>query len=323
MSDSGHPAATLTMTRGPDAGRRFDIAAAPVTIGRQDQCEVQVAGTWVSRRHARIAWTGTKYIVEDLGSTNGTFVNSERVSGPRMLQSGDRLQLGEQVEFAFEARMPVPVREEAALPGMVPSQAQAPPPQPKRSRIWIWALGLLGLLVIIAAGVGVYYLLSNNEPQVGETSPAQASEPESTPVPTTGSITGMVLGDDGKPLLNINDQETMIVALFCPDDDSAIECFPEITQEMDFDVLYASICEAGVAGDDCLLHFGQGAVPVEADGSYTITNIPPGQYGLIFLYHFPEMGGYSVRGFSIERQVEPVQMGELTENDIMVDFHRE
>ena len=164
MSDSGRPAATLTMTRGPDAGRQFDIGAAPVTIGRQDQCEVQVAGTWVSRRHARLAWAGTGYIVEDLGSTNGTFVNGQRVSGPRALQSGDRLQLGEQVEFAFEARMLAPVRAEAALPGMAPSQAQAPPPQPKRSRAWVWALGLLGLLVVIAAaGVGAWYLLSDKE----------------------------------------------------------------------------------------------------------------------------------------------------------------
>ena len=90
MADAREPAATLTLTRGPEAGLRFDLGAAPVTIGRQDQCEVQVPGTWVSRRHARLAWTGTGYIVEDLGSTNGTFVNGERVSGPRALRSGDR-----------------------------------------------------------------------------------------------------------------------------------------------------------------------------------------------------------------------------------------
>jgi hypothetical protein len=187
MADARRPAATLTLTRGPDAGRRFDIAAAPVTIGRQDQCEVQVPGTWVSRRHARLAWTGTGYIVEDLGSTNGTFVNGERVSGPRALRSGDRLQLGDQVEFAFEARMPAPVRAEAALPGMAPSQAQAPPSQPKQRRLWVWALGLLGLLVIIAAGVGIYYLLSNNGPQVGETPTVLAAVPQpttATPTPT-------------------------------------------------------------------------------------------------------------------------------------------
>jgi TolB protein len=152
------------MTRGPDIGRRFAVGAAPVTIGRQDQCQVQVAGTWVSRRHARLAWTGMGYLVEDLGSTNGTFVNGERVSGPHMLQSGDRLQLGDQVEFAFEALMPVPVRDEAAMPGMAPSQAQAPPAQPKRRKAWVWVLGLLGLiLVVTAAGVGAWFLLPDKE----------------------------------------------------------------------------------------------------------------------------------------------------------------
>jgi Tol biopolymer transport system component len=172
MADSRQPAATLTLSRGPGAGRRFDIGVAPVTIGRQAQCEIQVEGTWVSRRHARIAWTGTGYIVEDLGSTNGTFVNGARVGGPRALRSGDRLQLGEQVEFAFETHAPAPVQA-AALPGMAPPRSYAPSAEPapaekessrRRNRAWVWALGLLGLLLIlIAAGVGAWTLLSDKE----------------------------------------------------------------------------------------------------------------------------------------------------------------
>ena len=112
MSGSRQPAATLTMTRGPGAGTRFDIGVAPITIGREAQCEAQVKGTWVSRRHARVVWSGTEYIVEDLGGTNGTFVNGERVDGPRALKSGDFLQLGEQVELAFQARVPTLVHKE-------------------------------------------------------------------------------------------------------------------------------------------------------------------------------------------------------------------
>ncbi|MFN2218696.1 MAG: FHA domain-containing protein [Anaerolineae bacterium] len=193
MASSSQATATLTLTRGPGVGTRFDIGAAPVTIGRQDQCEVQVPGTWVSRRHARLAWTGTGYIVEDLGSTNGTFVNGERVSGPRALRPGDRLQLGEQVEFAFEARVAAPVPRETALPGAAPPQAQAPPLQAKRSRAWIWVLGLLGLLVIIAAGVGVYYLLSDNGPQLANLPLLEAVLPEptatATPIPPTPTPT--------------------------------------------------------------------------------------------------------------------------------------
>ncbi|MFN2182345.1 MAG: FHA domain-containing protein [Anaerolineae bacterium] len=130
MASSRQATGILTLSRGPGVGTRFDIGAAPVTIGRQDQCEVQVPGTWVSRRHARIAWTGTGYIVEDLGSTNGTFVNGERVSGPRALRPGDRLQLGEQVEFAFDARLAAPVPKETALPSAPPPQPYTPPVEP-------------------------------------------------------------------------------------------------------------------------------------------------------------------------------------------------
>ncbi|MFN2241590.1 MAG: FHA domain-containing protein [Anaerolineae bacterium] len=130
MASSRQATGILTLSRGPGVGTRFDIGAAPVTIGRQDQCEVQVPGTWVSRRHARIAWTGTGYIVEDLGSTNGTFVNGERVSGPRALRPGDRLQLGEQVEFAFDARLAAPVPKETALPSAAPPQPYPSPVEP-------------------------------------------------------------------------------------------------------------------------------------------------------------------------------------------------
>ena len=191
MADSYRPGATLTLTRGPGVGTRFDVGAAPVTIGRQDQCDVQVAGTWVSRRHARLAWTGSGYVVEDLDSTNGTFVNGERVVGPHALESGDRLQLGDQVELAFHA---------GALPG-----AGGPHPEPvparevpllQRRSTRIWALALLGaLLILIIGGVVVYYLLSDGGQMESGTSTAQAAmpgpiteTPTATPMPVLPSV---------------------------------------------------------------------------------------------------------------------------------------
>jgi len=145
---------------------------------------VQVAGTWVSRRHARIAWTGTGYIVEDLGSTNGTFVNGERVSGPRMLQSGDRLQLGDQVAFAFEARVSAPVQERAAVAGVAPVEKE---PFLRRKSTRVWILALLGVVLLLIIGGGAYYLLSDSGPQEVETPTALAAVPEpttATPRPT-------------------------------------------------------------------------------------------------------------------------------------------
>ena len=132
-----------------------------------------------------------------------------------------------------------------------------------------------------------------------------------------GTITGMVLQEDGTPLENIYDQETLIVALFCLNGESDIECLHEDFWDMDMEVLFDSICEADDTADDCILHLGQGAASVEADGSYTITDIPPGQYGLVFLFKGPVMTQASSK-----RDVEPVQAGEITEYDITTTLHR-
>jgi pSer/pThr/pTyr-binding forkhead associated (FHA) protein len=118
MSGSRQPVVTLTISHGPGAGRRFFIGAAAVTIGRDAQCDVPVDCTWVSRRHARITCSGTEYTVEDLGSTNGTFVNGERVVGPGLLKSGDLLQLGEQPQLVLQVRISSPWHEVPLLPSM-------------------------------------------------------------------------------------------------------------------------------------------------------------------------------------------------------------
>ncbi len=199
MTISHQSAASLTISRGPGAGRRFDIVAAVVTIGRDAQCDVQVAETWVSRQHARITWSGTEYIVEDLGSTNGTFVDGERVVGSRELRSGDRLQLGPEAELAFQVSMPAPLREMPVPPDSSlsprstagPPQAHAPSPDSipvqqrsfRQRRIWVWVLGLAGLLLILLIGGGVYYLLSDGDQEVADTPAEEAVLPE--PAETT------------------------------------------------------------------------------------------------------------------------------------------
>lgn len=181
MTESRQPGATLTVSRGADAGRRFNIGAAAVTLGRHDQCAIQVQDTWVSRQHARISWSETGYIVEDLGSTNGTFVNGERVAAPRVLGSGDVLRIGEQVEFVFHARVSAPAHEVPPLPGVAPSpRASAGPPQayapaspaparepstPRQKRPWIWVLVAVGVLLILGIGGGAYYLLTLDKEQ--------------------------------------------------------------------------------------------------------------------------------------------------------------
>ena len=72
-----------------------------LTIGRAAACSLTLDDTFVSQLHASIVWRDHHYLVEDAGSTNGTFVNRERLVAPMVLQSGDRVQIGSTVlEFS-------------------------------------------------------------------------------------------------------------------------------------------------------------------------------------------------------------------------------
>ncbi|MBI2704610.1 MAG: FHA domain-containing protein [Actinobacteria bacterium] len=68
-----------------------------LTLGRAAGCHVTVDDTFVSQIHARVFARDGQYLVEDLGSTNGTYLNRKKVSGPMMMQRGDRLQVGNTV----------------------------------------------------------------------------------------------------------------------------------------------------------------------------------------------------------------------------------
>ena len=78
------------------AGRIFDLDQ-EITIGRAPGCAVLVEDTYVSQLHARVFRRDTQVLLEDLGSTNGTFCNGKKVSGPMALKKGDKIQVGRTV----------------------------------------------------------------------------------------------------------------------------------------------------------------------------------------------------------------------------------
>ena len=79
-----------------DAGRRYPLGD-EITVGRAAGCQVTVDDTYVSQLHARVFTRDGQLLVEDLGSTNGTYLNRAKVSGPMVMQKGDRLQVGNTV----------------------------------------------------------------------------------------------------------------------------------------------------------------------------------------------------------------------------------
>jgi pSer/pThr/pTyr-binding forkhead associated (FHA) protein len=82
----------------PDAqrGRSFPLSD-ELTVGRAAGCQVTVDDTYVSQLHARVFARDGQLFVEDLGSTNGTYLNRKKVGGPVVMHRGDRLQVGNTV----------------------------------------------------------------------------------------------------------------------------------------------------------------------------------------------------------------------------------
>ena len=79
------------------SGSRVELGDDVVTIGRSADCELSLPDDQASRRHARVVPTDAGYLVEDLDSTNGTFVNGELLDEPRLLEDGDRIEIGHSV----------------------------------------------------------------------------------------------------------------------------------------------------------------------------------------------------------------------------------
>lgn len=104
----------LVVLEGTAPGKRLEIDVAPVTIGRGAQQTLVCDDRDVSRHHARVSLVNGAVVVEDLQSTNGTFVDEERVTGAVTLKEGARIRLGGQV-LKYERRSRLDVKKAQEL----------------------------------------------------------------------------------------------------------------------------------------------------------------------------------------------------------------
>ena len=86
--------AMLLVQRGPDAGARFLLDTDVVTVGRHPDSDIFLDDISVSRRHATFTRTANGYVISDLGSLNGSYVNRDRIDSDVILSGGDEVQIG-------------------------------------------------------------------------------------------------------------------------------------------------------------------------------------------------------------------------------------
>ena len=176
----------LIMRTGPTPGAIFTLEGDQLTIGRDSTNEVSINDAEVSRRHARLTFQGGKYVLEDLGSTNGTFVNGQRLAGPRVLKAGEVVSFGEQIVLVFEVSSSDPgatmVSPRAAAVPSSSRPASPPPPPPaeyagsvpsspavsapasmgaKKSTMTPVVIGVAALVVVCLCGGILWYIDSN------------------------------------------------------------------------------------------------------------------------------------------------------------------
>jgi hypothetical protein len=94
------PRLVVERAPGHDPGMIYDLDG-DVVMGRGDAAEIRLEDPFASARHARVYEQGGILVIEDLGSTNGTYLNEELLDGPRPLHPGDRVRIGDS-EMTFE-----------------------------------------------------------------------------------------------------------------------------------------------------------------------------------------------------------------------------
>ncbi len=116
----------LSVRQGPRPNLVFELDADSYAIGREAGNEIVIEDPQVSRRHAQLTRQGESYVIEDIGSTNGTYVNGKRVTAPVLLSDGDMVGLADAVVLAVQA--PLETSQDATV--VSDAAYYTPPTQP-------------------------------------------------------------------------------------------------------------------------------------------------------------------------------------------------
>ncbi|HEY85481.1 MAG TPA: FHA domain-containing protein [Chloroflexi bacterium] len=162
----------LTVKSGTQKGQVFDLPDGKATIGRGSTNDITLDNPTISKHHLLLNVQNGVVTAQDLGSTNGTFINGKKVTASTKLRPGDELQVGADITLT--------------LHGVVDRTyvAAAPPPPKKKSMAGI--LALLGILLLAILLVGGYFLWQGM--QVVAPTPTVAQATATATVPTLASV---------------------------------------------------------------------------------------------------------------------------------------
>jgi parallel beta-helix repeat protein len=179
----GSPAVAgqLTVESGAGVGKQFPLQGTQ-RIGRTKDNEIVLADTQASRHHAAISQEASGYSLQDLNSTNGTFLNEQRITSPQNLKDGDRIRIGSTtLVFGWQpisATAPAPFTRSAqptmTAPGQYPPQEESTRRPTGVPTIAIAISMVLGVALCVAAAVGLYLFLGRSGPDQASLSAGQA-----------------------------------------------------------------------------------------------------------------------------------------------------
>jgi hypothetical protein len=171
----------LVVRTGPNPGMVYELTKEVALAGRDVTNDIVLGDAEVSRQHTRFTRSQGGIVVEDLGSTNGTFVNGERLVAPRQLRPGDLVGMGENVSMMYESTAPesAPTMMGTARPGASPRYA--PPPAaaveapamggpaamdeaPAKGGARRWLLDGCGCLILLAACGALFWVVDTYYP---------------------------------------------------------------------------------------------------------------------------------------------------------------
>ncbi|MFQ5614231.1 MAG: FHA domain-containing protein, partial [Anaerolineae bacterium] len=179
MNDRSHGADTiagpslaprLEVTRGEQQGESFKLKL-KTRLGRERDNEIVLVDPKVSRYHAQISLERSRWVISDLGSANGTYLNGQVILTSLALEPGDTIALG---DTSLVFRLPEAAEEAQAItrPATVQAPLAAAPARPAESRVdtrrLIWIAGGL-ILVLLLAVAGILTLLRQDDRAAGET----------------------------------------------------------------------------------------------------------------------------------------------------------